>query len=101
MNTIALSRAQAASNAHLRLSDAAVYAVRVQGCLDDHWAGWFEGMVLTCDEARNTTTLTGILSDQAALHGILARIRDLGLPLVSLACLEIDANYPVMESRSV
>lgn len=83
---------KAATNGSLRVSDAAVYQIRVQSCLDDHWADWFEGMVLTCDEARNTTTLTGALPDQAALYGILARIRDLGLSLVSLARLEVDAK---------
>jgi hypothetical protein len=86
------SRAQAATNPPLRLSDAAVYQIRVQSCLGDHWASWFEGMDLIRDEAHNTTTLTGTLPDQAALHGILARIRDLGLPLVSLARLDTDAR---------
>lgn len=68
----------------------AVYQIRVQGCLDDHWAGWFEGLTLTRDVAQGTTLLTGSVPDQAALHGILAQIRDLGLTLVSLTRLEIE-----------
>jgi hypothetical protein len=64
----------------LSLSQPAVYQICVQGCLGDHWAGWFEGMALDRDCAGQTTTLTGIVPDQAALHGLLARIRDLGLP---------------------
>jgi hypothetical protein len=83
MNTQA--GAQAPENSALRLSDPALYELRVQGCLDEHWGDWFKGMALTRDEAQNTTTLTGTLPDQAALHGILARIRDLGLPLLALA----------------
>jgi hypothetical protein len=71
-------------------SQAAVYEVRVQGCLDDHWADWFESMALTRDVAQNTTTLRGVIPDQAALHGLLAQIRDLGVPLLSLARVEID-----------
>jgi hypothetical protein len=70
-------------------SGAALYQIRVQGCLDDHWADWFEGMALTRDITQNTTTLSGVLPDQAALHGLLAQIRDLGLPLLSLGRLEI------------
>ena len=73
------------------LTAAAVYQICVWGCLDDHWANWFEGMALTHDSTHNTTTLTGAVPDQPALHGILAQIRDLGLPLLSLTRLEINA----------
>ena len=57
--------------------------LRVAGRLDAHWAGWFDGFTLT-GEPDGTTTLTGAVTDQAQLHGLLAKIRDLGLPLVSL-----------------
>jgi hypothetical protein len=71
-------------NASTRLSQPARYEIRVQGYLGDRWAGLFEGMTLVSDATQDTTTLIGVVPDQAALHGILARIRDLGLPLLSL-----------------
>jgi hypothetical protein len=80
----AQSSTLAAKNPPLRLSDPAAYQICLQGCLDDHWASWFDGMVLTRDEALNTTTLVGTVPDQAALHGLLIRVRDMGLPLLSV-----------------
>jgi hypothetical protein len=74
------------------MGGSAVYQIRVHSCLDDHWVSWFEGMELSTDEARNTTMLIGSLPDQAALYGILARIRDMGLPLLSLSRLDADAD---------
>ena len=59
------------------------YELRVQGHLDARWADWVEGLAFT-HEGDGTTTLTGPLVDQGALHGLLSRIRDLGLPLVSM-----------------
>jgi len=78
-------------NPNLGLSQPARYQICVQGCLEDRWAGWFEGMALARDDARHMTTLTGAVPDQAALHGLLARIRDLGLPLLSVTRV---ANSP-------
>jgi hypothetical protein len=60
----------------------AAYEIKVQGCLDKAREAWFEGMALSCDEEGNTL-LRGAV-DQAALHGILDRVRDLGLPLLSV-----------------
>jgi hypothetical protein len=57
------------------------YQICVQGQLDKRWTEWFEGMKIKSEGGY--TTLSGPLSDQAALHGILSRIRDLGLPLIS------------------
>lgn len=62
------------------------YTITVQGCLDTNRARWFEDMGLSTDGA--TTTLTGVVADQAALHGLLARVRDLGLPLVEVRWLD-------------
>jgi hypothetical protein len=63
------------------------YEVRVDGRLDERWSEWFDGLVV---EARDdgTSTLTGPVADQAALHGILARMRDLGVTLLSCRTLD-------------
>jgi RimJ/RimL family protein N-acetyltransferase len=66
------------------------YEVRVTGHLDDHWATWLDQSTLVRQD-DGTTVLTGSLSDQAQLHGVLARIRDLGAPLVSLSTLDSPA----------
>ncbi|MBN2389080.1 MAG: hypothetical protein JXR84_00055 [Anaerolineae bacterium] len=61
----------------------ALYEIRVKGNLDPQWADWFDGFTLTAQE-NDETLLTGQVADQPALHGLLARIRDLGLPLLSV-----------------
>ena len=71
-----------------------IHEIRVQGHLDDHWANWLEGLALT-RENDGTTTLTGRLADQAALHGVLNTIRDLNLPIVSVRRLYPDADRPI------
>lgn len=67
---------------------AAVYALRVAGHLDDRWSQRFEGLTLT-REPDGTTSLIGTVADQAALHGLLAGVRDLGLTLISVAIVEL------------
>ena len=57
------------------------WEIRLKGHLDARWAGWFEGLTLT-REHDGTTALRGPVVDQAALHGLLSKVRDLGLPLV-------------------
>jgi hypothetical protein len=64
-----------------------VYQIRVKGHLGREWAGWFEGLTITLED-NGDTLLTGPLVDQAALHGLLKKVRDLGLPLVSVCPLE-------------
>jgi hypothetical protein len=59
------------------------HEIRVQGHLDDRWAHWAEGLTLTL-ESDGTTTLTVPLADQAALHGLLNRMRDLNVPILSV-----------------
>jgi len=59
----------------------APYEIRVKGTLDDQWSDWFDGFTIT-PQANDETVLTGLVADQAALHGLLAKIRDLGLPLL-------------------
>ncbi len=67
----------------------AVYQIRVKGHLDSQWTDWFEGLVIT-REGDGDTLLTGPVVDQAALHGLLKKVRDVGLPLVSVVCLRLD-----------
>ena len=59
------------------------YEIRVKGVLDRGWSAWFDGLEITSDE-RGQTTLAGPVADQAALHGLLAKIRDLGLELLEV-----------------
>jgi hypothetical protein len=60
-----------------------VFQIRIRGQLDSGWADWFGGMTVTLDEDGDTL-LTGLVVDQAALHGLLRRVRDLGIALVSV-----------------
>jgi len=59
------------------------YTLRVAGRMDPRWVAWFDGFTVT-GEADGTTTLRGTVADQAQLHGLLAKIRDLGVALVSV-----------------
>jgi hypothetical protein len=63
--------------------DLGLHEIRIQGHLDGRWTDWLEGLTFT-HETDGTTTLTGPLADQAALHGVLNKIRDLALPIVSV-----------------
>lgn len=59
------------------------YEIRLKGHLDDRWSDWFEGLTITLEDDGNTL-LTGPVVDQAALHGLLKKVRDLGMPLLSV-----------------
>ena len=63
--------------------------IRVQGRIDEHWSDWFEDFEIAHTE-RGETILTGDVADQSALYGLLARLRDLGLPLISVDSAEVD-----------
>jgi len=67
------------------------YEIRIKGHLDGRWADWFEGMTITLEDDGNTL-LTGPVTDQAALHGLLKKVRDLGMPLVSVN--RVKADHP-------
>ena len=64
-----------------------VYQIRVRGHLSDQWTSWFEGLTITLEE-NGDTLLTGPVVDQAALFGLLKKVRDVGIPLISINCLE-------------
>jgi hypothetical protein len=64
-----------------------VYQIRIKGHLGSQWTDWFEGLIITLEEDGNTL-LTGTVIDQAALHGLLKKVRDLGLPLLSVNSVE-------------
>ena len=70
-----------------------VYEIRLAGHLPARWSGWFEGLAMTT-EPDGTTRLSGPLVDQAALHGLLKKVRDLGMPLVSVNRVQIDEIHP-------
>jgi hypothetical protein len=67
-----------------RPHDRSWYEIRLQGRLDARWSVWFDGLTLAAG-TDGTTTIRGPVVDQAALHGLLQRLRDLGLPLISVA----------------
>ena len=69
--------------------EAGRYEIRLEGHLDARWSAWFDGLALTHD-SDGTTVIQGRLVDQAALHGVLQKVRDLGLPLVSVTHVEPD-----------
>ena len=69
------------------MGTAVYYQIRVQGHLDDTWSEWFEGLTITHEPGGNTL-LEGELVDQAALHGVLLKVRDLGLPLLGVTLVE-------------
>jgi hypothetical protein len=59
------------------------YEIRIEDGLDEGWTAWFDGMQIT-NEPNGVTVITGTVTDQCALHGLLAKVRDLGLPLISV-----------------
>ena len=71
-----------------------LHEIRVRGHLDERWSDWLEGLAVT-RESDGTTTLTGPLADQAALHGVLNKIRDLALPIVSVRRVASDGERAI------
>ena len=63
------------------------YEIRLRGHLETRWAAWFDGMTLS-HERDGSTVLSGPVADQAALHGLLLKVRDIGIPLVSVTYVE-------------
>ena len=80
----------------LTLAQAAIYQIKVPGLLDESWSDWAGGMTITVengDDGPPTTTLTGVVADQAALQSLLRRLYSLGLPLISV-------NWVMSENKS-
>ncbi len=65
------------------------YQITIKGHLDNRWADWFEGLTITLED-NGETLLTGPVVDQAALHGLLRKVRDLGVPLLSVTRVRPD-----------
>lgn len=74
-----------------RFDKPGIYHIRVKGVLDKKWSDWFDGFALT-SQPDDETLLVGTVKDQAALHGLLAKIRDLGLPLLTVQRIENEAT---------
>jgi hypothetical protein len=70
-----------------------IYEIRVAGYLSPQWADWFEGLTIALDGDGNTL-LTGTVVDQAALHGLLRKIRDLGIILISVNQVQLNGPQP-------
>jgi hypothetical protein len=69
------------------------YQFLVRGILDAHWAGWFDALTITYD-ADGNSLLVGMVADQAALYGVISRLRDLGLTLLAIVRLPAPADSP-------
>jgi hypothetical protein len=63
-----------------------VYQIRIKGYLGQQWTDWFEGLTITLT-ATGDTLLTGLIADQAALHGLFKKLRDLGITLLAVSCI--------------
>jgi hypothetical protein len=78
-----------------------IYQIRLKGHLGRHWTDWFDGFTITLDD-NGETLLTGPVADQAALHGLLKKVRDVGLPLVSVIGVKPDqAEASETPSRTI
>ena len=71
------------------------YKIRVKGHLDRRWSDWFDGLEII-NLQNGETILTGDIVDQAALHGVLAKVRDLNLPLISVTSVSSDRQEPTL-----
>ena len=86
-------------NSQMPLKDEGIaYKIKVKGNLGEHWSDWLGGLEITHDSQGNSL-LTGVVPDQAALHGILAQIRDLGLTLISITPQGIEDENTKQNSR--
>ncbi len=75
-----------------------LYEIRIRGHLTDRWANWFEGLTSTLED-NGDTLLTGLVVDQAALHGLLKKVRDLGMPLLSVNRISFHETHQYHSKR--
>jgi hypothetical protein len=80
------------------LSQPVIYQIRLKGHLGSQWTDWFEGLTITLEEDGDTL-LTGPVVDQAALHGLLKKVRDLGMPLVSINRVQSNETLPYRSKK--
>ena len=77
----------------------AAYQIRVKGHLDGRWSEWFDGLQISNSE-NGVAVLSGEIVDQAALHGVLNKVRNLNLPLISVSSVDLDQQEPAIDQRS-
>ena len=70
-----------------KIEEPLIYEIRIKGHLDGRWADWFDGLAITPQE-NGETLLSGPVADQAALYGLLRKVRDIGLPLLAVSCIQ-------------
>ena len=75
-----------------------IYQIRVKSHLGSEWTDWFDGLCITLEE-NGDTLLTGPVIDQAALHGLLKKVRDLGMPLISVNQVQVSESHPENENK--
>jgi hypothetical protein len=86
------------SNSSNEKAEPLIYQIRIKGHLDRKWADWFSGLSITSLD-NGETLLTGPVLDQAALHGLLRTVRDLGIPLVSVRSIQQDESVAFEEGE--
>ncbi|HEY5572569.1 MAG TPA: hypothetical protein VIK64_06080 [Anaerolineales bacterium] len=78
--------------------ESGLYEIRLKGHLNDRWADRFEGLTITLED-NGDTLLTGPVVDQAALHGLLKKVRDFGMPLVSVIQVQFNETHPYRSKK--
>jgi len=85
-------------NSKIDKSQPPVYEIRIKGHLGFQWTDWFEGLAITLED-NGDTLLTGPVTDQAALYGLLKKVRDLGMPLLSVNRVQCYETHPYRSKK--